>query len=77
MPFLIDGAVMLLLSIAVYWVVPDATQCNGDSSRDDSKDLDIRGILKVVRTRIITCFKCQFKCSKVQMICVLRSSRRV
>ena len=57
MPFLIDGAVMLLLSIAVYWVVPDATQCNGHSSSDDSKDLDIRGILKVVRTKIVALFK--------------------
>ena len=75
MPFLIDGAVMLLLSIAVYWVVPDATQCNGGSSRDDSKDLDIRGILKVVRTTIITCFK--LNVAKYIMIFVLHSSRQV
>ena len=75
MPFLIDGAVMLLLSIAVYWVVPDATQCNGDSSRDDSKDLDIRGILKVVRTKIITCFV--LNVAKYIMSCVLYSSRQV
>ena len=75
MPFLIDGAVMLLLSIAVFWVVPDAKQCNGDSSRNDSKDLDIRGILKVVRTKIITCFK--LNVAKFIIICVLHSSRQV
>ena len=48
---------MLLLSIAVFLVVPDVKQCDEDSSRDDSKNLNIRGILKVVRTKIIACFK--------------------
>ena len=56
---------MCFIAIAASVVLPDAKQCEEDSSRDDSKDLDIRGILKVVRTRIITCFKCQFKCFKV------------
>ena len=59
MPFLVDGAVMLLLSIAVFLVVPDVKQCDEDSSRDDSKNLNIRGILKVVRTKIVALFKYQ------------------
>ena len=56
---------MCFIAIAASVVLPDANQCDEDSSRDDSKSLNIRGILKVVRTRIITCFKCQFKCFKV------------
>ena len=51
---------MLLLSIAVFLVVPDVKQCDEDFSRDDSKNLNIRGILKVVRTKIVALFKYQF-----------------
>ena len=50
---------MLLLSIAVFLVVPDVKQCDRDSSRDDSKNLNIRGILKVVRTKIMALFNYQ------------------
>ena len=50
---------MLLLSIAVFLVVPDVKQCDEDSSRDDSKNLNIRGILKVVRTKIMALFNYQ------------------
>ena len=52
---------MLVLSIAVFLVVPDVKQCDRDSSRDDSKNLNIRGILKVVRTKIVALFKYQSK----------------
>ena len=48
---------MLHLAIAVILVVPDAKKCEEDSSRDNSKVLDIRGILKVVKTKIMTLFK--------------------
>ena len=50
---------MLVLSIAVFLVVPDVKQCDRDSSRDDSKNLNIRGILKVVRTKIMALFNYQ------------------
>ena len=59
MPFLIAGAVMLLLAIAVFLFVPDAKKCNEDSSRDGSKNLNIRGISKVVSTKIMALFKYQ------------------
>ena len=57
MPFLVDGAVMLVLSIAAFLVVPDVKQCDEDSSRDDSKSLNIHGILKVLRTKIMALLK--------------------
>ena len=57
MPFLVDGAVMLVLSIAAFLVVPDVKQCDEDSSRDDSKYLNIRGIFKVFRTKIMALFE--------------------
>ena len=48
---------MFHLAITVVLVVPDTKKCEDDSSRDDSKVLDIRGILKVVTTKIMTLFK--------------------
>ena len=48
---------MFHLAITVVLVVPDTKKCEDDSSRDDSKVLDIRGILKVVKTKIMTLFK--------------------
>ena len=57
MPFLVDGAVMLILAIVVFFVVPDAKQCDEDSSPDDSKSLNVRGILKVLRTKIMALLK--------------------
>ena len=50
---------MLILAIVVFFVVPDAKQCDEDSSRDNSKNLNIRGILKVARTKIMALFKYQ------------------
>ena len=50
---------MLLLAIAVFLFVPDAKKCNEDSSRDGSKNLNIRGISKVVSTKIMALFKYQ------------------
>ena len=67
---------MLVLSIAAFLVVPDVKQCDEDSSRDDSKYLNIRGILKVVRTKIMALIEYQFV-SRYLMICVLYFSRHV
>ena len=50
---------MLVLSIAAFLVVPDVKQCDEDSSLDDSKYLNIRGILKVFRTKIMALFEYQ------------------
>ena len=50
---------MLVLSIAAFLVVPDVKQCDEDSSRDDSKYLNIRGIFKVFRTKIMALFEYQ------------------
>ena len=67
---------MCFIAIAASVVLPDAKQCDEDSSRDDSKSLNIRGILKVVRTKIMALFN--YQCFKVlQMICVLYFSRHV
>ena len=71
---------MLLLSIAVFLVVPDVKQCDEDFSRDDSKNLNIRGILKVVRTKIMALLKYQLtsvNVSKYITISVLYFSRHV
>ena len=48
---------MCFIAIAASVVLPDAKQCDEDSSPDDYKSLDIRGILKVLRTKIMTLFK--------------------
>ena len=48
---------MCFIAIAASVVLPDAKQCDEDSSRDYSKSLDIRGILKVLRTKIMALFK--------------------
>ena len=50
---------MCFIAIAASVVLPDAKQCNEDSSPDDSKSLNIRGILKVVRTKIMALFNYQ------------------
>ena len=69
---------MCFIAIAASVVLPDAKQCDEDSSRDDSKSLNIRGILKVLRTKIMALFKYKKRqCSRYLMICVLYSSRRV
>ena len=48
---------MCFIAIAASVVLPDAKQCDEDSSRDDSKSLNIRGILKVLRRKIMALFK--------------------
>ena len=48
---------MCFIAIAASVVLPDAKQCNEDSSPDDSKSLNVRGILKVLRTKIMALFK--------------------
>ena len=67
---------MCFIAIAASVVLPDAKQCDEDSSRDDSKYLNIRGILKVFRTKIMALFEYQFV-SRYLMICVLYFSRHV
>ena len=62
---------MLVLSIAVFLVVPDVKQCDRDSSRDDSKNLNIRGILKVVRTKIMALFNSSMFQSTSNDLCII------
>ena len=50
---------MCFIAIAASVVLPDAKQCDEDSSHDDSKSLNVRGILKVRRTKIMALFKYQ------------------
>ena len=50
---------MCFIAIAASVVLPDAKQCDEDSSRDNSKNLNIRGISKVVSTKIMALFKYQ------------------
>ena len=48
---------MCFIAFAASVVLPDAKQCDEDSSRDDSKSLNIHGILKVLRTKIMALLK--------------------
>ena len=50
---------MCFIAIAASVVLPDAKKCDEDSSPDDSKSLNVRGILKVLRTKIMALFKYQ------------------
>ena len=50
---------MCFIAIAASVVLPDANQCDEDSSRDDSKYLNIRGILKVFRSKSMALFEYQ------------------
>ena len=66
---------MCFIAIAASVVLPDAKQCDEDSSRDDSKSLDVRGILKVRRTKIMALFKLGFIsslfCQKSNGLCIM------
>ena len=68
---------MFHLAIAVVLVVPDTKKCEDDSSSDDSKVLDIRGILKVVKTKIMTLFKYNIGLSSYIMVDVSYFSRLI
>ena len=68
---------MFHLAITVVLVVPDTKKCEDDSSRDDSKVLDIRGILKVVKTKIMTLFKYNIGLSSYIMVDVSYFSRLI
>ena len=70
---------MCFIAIAASVVLPDAKQCNEDSSPDDSNSLNVRGILKVLRTKIMALFKflSLHYSAKNLIVCVLCFSRHV